>query len=512
MTTPVAEQHPPDNVGNPEQQQQQPTSTSVTNVNDPSHPLHHQRRTVSDFDYGELLGEGSYSTVLMARDKATNKQYAIKKLDKAHIVKNDKVKYVMIERDAISRMNHPGVVKLYWTFTDNRSLYYVLDLAPHGELYTFIKKMAPLDIETTRYYASEILVALEHIHSTDVVHRDVKPENILLDDQMHIKIADFGSAKLLSENTVNQGSGARSFVGTAEFVCPELLRSDPIHKEADWWAFGCVIFQMLSGRSPFKAATDYLIFQKIKNLNYEFPDDFPQVAKDLVQQLLVLDPEQRLGSDARGGVDSIKAHPFFQGTDFDQVFQQPAPEKAQQYMEDLKLQQAQQQSNGSDFDSGDEDGFGVWFDGNGQLQEDLEMVQPSPQQQQQQQQHCRNIPATITTMEIPSTVDTYTSPTNTTTMDISTRQDFESHYLAANLHLDNSNLTEPTFLNTTNSISASDIDTHTHSSSPTNNSSSQLPTVQQASTVDGGDTNNSSPIRSSTQSTQVHASSPFVSW
>lgn len=130
---------------------------------------------------------------------------------------------------------------------------------------------------------------------------------------------------------------------------------------------------MLSGRSPFKAATDYLIFQKIKNLDYEFPEDFPQVAMDLVQQLLVLDSEKRLGSKATGGVDSIKAHPFFQGIDFDQVFQQPAPAKALKYMEDLKQQQAEQRSkraNGDDFDSDDEYGFGTWLNGSGQQQQD----------------------------------------------------------------------------------------------------------------------------------------------
>ncbi|KAI8084701.1 kinase-like domain-containing protein, partial [Halteromyces radiatus] len=282
---------------------------TVTDIDDPSHPLHHHRRTVADFEYGDALGEGSYSTVLIGRDKKTDKYYAIKKLDKAHIVKNDKVKYVMIERDALN---------------------YVIDLAPHGELYTFIRKMAPLDMETTRYYASEILLAVDHIHSKNVVH------SILLDDQMHIKIADFGSAKLLSEDTTNTTSGARSFVGTAEYVSPELLRSDPTFKEADWWAFGCVIFQMISGRSPFKAATDYLIFQKIKNLDYEFPEDFPPVAKDLVQKLLVLDAEKRLGSEAMGGIDAIKKHPFFDGVNFDQVFEKPAPPRAQQYMEDWK--------------------------------------------------------------------------------------------------------------------------------------------------------------------------------
>ncbi|KAF1799726.1 kinase-like domain-containing protein [Mucor lusitanicus] len=306
--------------------------TLSTDVDDPSHPLYHHRRIVTDFDYGEILGEGSYSTVLIGRDKRTGKQYAIKRLDKAHIVKNNKVKYVMIERDALSRMNHPGIVKLYWTYKDNRSLYFVLDLAKNGELYTYIRRLAPFDGETTKFYAAEILLSIEHIHSRGVIHRDIKPENILLDDNLHIKVTDFGSAKIITENEnaaagdgENTSASARSFVGTAEYVSPELLRSDAVSKEADLWAFGCVIYQMLSGKSPFKAATDYLIFQKIKSLDYVMPDEFPPAAKDIVQRLLTSEPEKRFGSAATGGIAAIKEHPFFEGIDWDNIFTSTAP-------------------------------------------------------------------------------------------------------------------------------------------------------------------------------------------
>ncbi|GAN09504.1 3-phosphoinositide-dependent protein kinase 1-like isoform X3 [Mucor ambiguus] len=306
--------------------------TLSTDVDDPSHPLYHHRRIVTDFDYGEILGEGSYSTVLIGRDKRTGKQYAIKRLDKAHIVKNNKVKYVMIERDALSRMNHPGIVKLYWTYKDNRSLYFVLDLAKNGELYTYIRRLAPFDLDTTKFYAAEILLSIEHIHSRGVIHRDIKPENILLDDNLHIKVTDFGSAKIINENEnattgdgENSSTAARSFVGTAEYVSPELLRSDAVSKEADLWAFGCVIFQMLSGKSPFKAATDYLIFQKIKSLDYVMPDGFSPEAKDIVQRLLTSDPEKRFGSAATGGISAIKEHPFFEGVDWENIFTSTAP-------------------------------------------------------------------------------------------------------------------------------------------------------------------------------------------
>ncbi|CEI87079.1 Putative AGC/PDK1 protein kinase [Rhizopus microsporus] len=299
-----------------------------TQVDDPSHPLHHHRRIVTDFEYGDILGEGSYSTVLVGKDKKTEKLYAIKRLDKAHIVKNNKVKYVMIERDALSKMNHPGIVKLYWTFKDNQSLYFVLDLAKNGELYTYIRRLAPFDLNIAQHYAAEILLAIEHIHHQGVIHRDIKPENILLDDNMHIKITDFGSAKILSDQqqqqqTQDDSESTRSFVGTAEYVSPELLSSEPVSKEADYWAFGCVIYQMLSGKSPFKAPTDYLIFQKIKNLEYTMPDNFPEVAKDIIRRLLVKNPRERLG--AGGKIDDIKQHPFFENIDWNNLFIEPSP-------------------------------------------------------------------------------------------------------------------------------------------------------------------------------------------
>ncbi|RCI06544.1 pkb-activating kinase-like protein [Rhizopus stolonifer] len=300
-----------------------------TEVDDPSHPLHLHRREVTDFEYGDILGEGSYSTVLVGKDKKSGKCYAIKRLDKAHIVKNNKVKYVMIERDALSKMNHPGIVKLYWTFKDDQSLYFVLDLAENGELYTFIKRLAPFDLKTAQFYAAEILLAIEYIHKQGVIH------SILLDDMMHVKIADFGSAKIMSNTSTEQESGgSRSFVGTAEYVPPELLSSEPVSKEADFWAFGCIVYQMLAGKSPFKAPTDYLIFQKIKHLEYTLPDSFEEEAKDIVQKLLIPDPTKRLG--AEGGIDAIKNHPFFDSIDWENIFSSKAPSLKEELAEELK--------------------------------------------------------------------------------------------------------------------------------------------------------------------------------
>jgi len=291
------------------------------------------KKGVKDFIFGQTLGEGSYSTVLAAQDRQTLKDYAIKVLDKRHIIKEKKVKYVNIEKDTLNRLtDHPGVVRLYYTFQDERSLYFVLDLCSGGELLGVLKRMSTFDEECTRFYGAQILDTIEYMHTKGVIHRDLKPENVLLDENMHIKITDFGTAKLLG--TKKDASGkttyesdatfsenrASSFVGTAEYVSPELLTDKNACKASDLWAFGCIIYQLLAGRPPFKAGNEYQTFQKIVALNYEFPRGFPLVARDLVERLLVLDPQRRLS------LEHIKNHEFFRGIKWGKgLWQQKAP-------------------------------------------------------------------------------------------------------------------------------------------------------------------------------------------
>jgi serine/threonine protein kinase len=282
------------------------------------------KKGVRDFSFGRILGEGSYSTVFLATDRQTLREYAVKVLEKKHIIKEKKIKYVNIEKNTLNRLtDHPGIVRLYYTFQDESSLYYVLDLCNGGELLGVLKKTGTFDVECTRFYGAQILDAIAYMHSRGVIHRDLKPENVLLDDQMHIKITDFGTAKLLPdpreprppENPSGQDASQddkrnASFVGTAEYVSPELLTEKAVGKPSDLWAFGCIIYQLLAGRPPFKAATEYLTFQKIVGLDYDFPAGFPPAARDLVERCLVLDPARRLT------VEHIKNHEFFDGQQF----------------------------------------------------------------------------------------------------------------------------------------------------------------------------------------------------
>ncbi|TRY86253.1 hypothetical protein DNTS_015828 [Danionella cerebrum] len=263
-----------------------------------------------DFSFGKILGEGSFSTVVLAKELATGKEYAMKILEKNHIRKENKVHYVIREKDILSSIDHPFFIKLFFTFQDSHKLYFALSYAKNGELLRYIRKIGSFDETCTRFYAAEIVCALEYLHGMGIIHRDLKPENILLNEEMHIQITDFGTAKQLSSESAQKR--ANSFVGTAQYVSPELLTEKSACKSSDLWALGCIIYQLVAGLPPFRAGNEYLIFQKIIKLEYDFPEKFFPKAKDLVIRLLSSDPGERLGCEEMGGFDLLKGHVFFE--------------------------------------------------------------------------------------------------------------------------------------------------------------------------------------------------------
>ncbi|XP_051572245.1 3-phosphoinositide-dependent protein kinase 1-like isoform X1 [Myxocyprinus asiaticus] len=282
-----------------------------------------QSRKKEDFSFGKILGEGSFSTVVLAKELATGKEYAMKILVKNHIRKENKAHYVIREKDILSSINHPFFVKLYFTFQDSHKLYFALSYAKNGELLRYIRKIGSFDETCTRFYTAEIVCALEYLHSVGIIHRDLKPENILLNEEMHIQITDFGTAKQLTSDSAQ--ARANSFVGTAQYVSPELLTEKSACKSSDLWALGCIIYQLVAGLPPFRAGNEYLIFQKIIKLEYEFPEKFFPKAKDLVERLLSLDPTKRLGCEEMGGFNPLKGHMFFETISWENLPVQTPP-------------------------------------------------------------------------------------------------------------------------------------------------------------------------------------------
>ncbi|TCD69268.1 pkb-activating kinase-like protein [Steccherinum ochraceum] len=282
--------------------------------------------SASDFKFGKQLGQGSYSTqVVFAKSVNTGEEFAVKVIDKGHLKRKDKTHIAQAERNTLVKLGsgHPGIVRLHSTFQDTWSLYFVLDLARNGELQSKISNLGSLSLACSRYYAAQIADTLEYMHSKGVLHRDLKPENVLLDDNFHIKICDFGTGKIM--DSTERGE---TFVGTPQYVSPELLERNETSRSSDYWALGCIIFQMISGKFAFHGLSDYLTLEKIKKMEYSFPEGFDENAKDLVQKLLVRDPVQRLGAGPPGStndVQSLRSHPFFSSIDWSTLWSDPAP-------------------------------------------------------------------------------------------------------------------------------------------------------------------------------------------
>ncbi|KAG9444134.1 hypothetical protein H6P81_015474 [Aristolochia fimbriata] len=288
--------------------------------------------SIQDFELGKIYGVGSYSKVVRAKKKDTGKVYALKIMDKKFITKEKKTSYVKLERIVLDQLDHPGIVRLFFTFQDNYSLYMALESCEGGELFDQITRKGRLSEADARFYAAEVIDALEYIHSVGLIHRDIKPENLLLTSDGHMKIADFGSVKPMKDSQIkllptSSNEKACTFVGTAAYVPPEVLNSSPATFGNDLWALGCTIYQMLSGTSPFKDASEWLIFQRIIARDLKFPDYFSDEATDLIDKLLDTDPSKRLGAGP-DGYAALKMHPFFQGIDWELLREQPAPKLA----------------------------------------------------------------------------------------------------------------------------------------------------------------------------------------
>ena len=321
-----------------------------------------------DFEIISLSGKGAYGTVLKAQLKSdsSNKIYAIKVMDIKALTRIKKLYQAYLECDILSQLNSPFIVDILGSFIEHEKIYIVMEYLSKGDFSDFIRLNYPLKIDTIKFYTAEIVKFLEYIQSKKIVHRDLKPENIMMNGKWHIQVIDFGTARILgkyfdkinmefkedsyydiSETDDLKGNKiaineededdfgdiqsrperrGMTFVGTAEYVSPEVLGDKPAEFGADIWALGIMIYQMFYGKTPFKEKTSYLIFRKIEQLKIDFNDDkniqIPEEAKDLINKILVKDPSKRLGAGESGteyDISNLKAHPFFKGIQWDNL-------------------------------------------------------------------------------------------------------------------------------------------------------------------------------------------------
>lgn len=264
----------------------------------------------TDFEPLRCLGKGTYGTVLLVKQACTGKLYAQKQFRKASLtVRKQLVEQTKTERSILESINrHPFVVKLYYAFQDHEKLYLILEYAQGGELFEHLRTERMFPEETAAFYMAEMVLALEHLHHTvGVVYRDLKPENCLLDSEGHLLLTDFG----LSKEAVDGEHRCRSMTGTIEYMAPEVIQMQSYGTAVDWWSFGILGFDLLTGSSPFRANNDMKIREKIVKAKLVLPYFLSPDAKDLLTRLLRKEPKKRLGACMPKDMQSIKGHRFF---------------------------------------------------------------------------------------------------------------------------------------------------------------------------------------------------------
>ncbi|OQS00648.1 kinase [Thraustotheca clavata] len=269
--------------------------------------ISHKSLTIEDFEMLQVLGRGSFGAVMMVRYKQDGRIFAIKILKKSTMDTVD-MQNAMEERQILQRLHHPYVSSLIFAFQTNERLYLGMKYYAAGDLFYHLNQRGGgLDIRSARLYAAELVLAISYLHSLNILYRDLKPSNVMIDDEGHIGVVDFGLSK---QHIYGANHGVKTLSGTAEYVAPEALvqtadGSRDYGKSYDWWSFGIVFYEMLVGVSPFYHENERIMLQRIVSEEVMFPPDFPRDAISLVKGLLNRDPKTRYG------VDKIKAHPFF---------------------------------------------------------------------------------------------------------------------------------------------------------------------------------------------------------
>ena len=295
-----------------------------------------EKQSVHEYESIAIIGRGAFGEVHVCREISTGKIYAIKKIKKETLIQKNQVIHIRNEQLFMSKAKSPWIVELKASFQEDDYLYLVMEFLPGGDLMSLLIKKDKLTEEEARFYIAELILAVDSIHKLDCIHRDIKPDNVLIDKNGHIKLSDFGLAKVsekLFQNFKDKDfdkdklthKKIYSCVGTAYYVAPEVLNKTGYGKDIDWWSVGCIFFEMLVGYAPFCSEETNKVCYKVINWQkyLKIPDDIvvSKEAEDLINRM-INNSNKRLG---RNGIEEIKAHPFFKGLDWDNIRNMKAP-------------------------------------------------------------------------------------------------------------------------------------------------------------------------------------------
>ncbi|KAL2141368.1 hypothetical protein VTI28DRAFT_2498 [Corynascus sepedonium] len=268
--------------------------------------------SLADFELLRTLGTGSFGRVHLVQSRHNHRFYAIKVLKKAQVVKMKQVEHTNDERRMLGEVKHPFLITLWGTFQDARNLYMVMDFVEGGELFSLLRRSGRFPNPVAKFYAAEVTLALEYLHSRNIIYRDLKPENLLLDRHGHLKITDFGFAKRVPDKTW-------TLCGTPDYLAPEVVSNKGYNKSVDWWSLGILIYEMLCGYTPFwDSGSPMKIYENILRGRVKYPAYINPDAQDLLERLITADLTKRLGN-LYGGSQDVKNHPWFAEVTWDRL-------------------------------------------------------------------------------------------------------------------------------------------------------------------------------------------------
>lgn len=259
----------------------------------------------------KTIGTGTFARVSLCRDKTTRDYYALKILAIHDIIRLKQVEHIKNEKNILQDISHPFIINLCWCSKDRSFLYMLFPYIAGGELFSYLRSSGRFNSATSLFYSAEIVSVLEYLHSTNIVYRDLKPENLMLDQEGHLKIVDFGFSKKVTDKTW-------TLCGTPEYLAPEIIQSKGHDKAVDWWALGILLYEMLAGYPPFFDDNPFGIYEKILSGKIDWPRHIDQISKELIKKLLVQDRTKRLGN-IKNGTEDVKRHRWFKSIDWDDV-------------------------------------------------------------------------------------------------------------------------------------------------------------------------------------------------
>ncbi|KAI8895657.1 kinase-like domain-containing protein [Globomyces pollinis-pini] len=276
-----------------------------------SKPAAKKKYGLSDLVVDKTLGTGSFGRVHLVKIKDSGKFYAMKVLKKSEIVKMRQVEHTLNEKRILEKLEHPFLVSMLSAFQDSSNVYFILEYVQGGELFSYLRKCSRFPNHVAKFYAAEVTLAFESLHAMNIIYRDLKPENILINAQGHVKITDYGFAKVVPDQTW-------TLCGTPDYLAPEIIQSKGYGRAVDWWALGILIYEMVAGYPPFYHDDPMKLYENILLCKPKFSASFDPNCKDLVKRLLVLDLTKRFGN-LKGGSSDIKKHKWFLGVDWDKL-------------------------------------------------------------------------------------------------------------------------------------------------------------------------------------------------